>query len=230
MGMVFQTPNSLPMSIYINIAFPLKLMGEKNQDKILVAVESALKKAFLWDEVKDRLTDIAKTLSGGQQQQLCIARALVLEPDVLLLDEPTSSLDEISVRVIEDLLLELKKMHHHPGDPLYGPDRTGCRPPPGTNRPAVGMCPGTNQGGSEKDRDMIQIHTPGVGEKQINHVVFDYKGTIARDGGIRSPIGRSCGKKYSGCIWTFQTPGPAESPPEKIRPAAIKELSCDKNR
>lgn len=108
-GMVFQTPNPLPMSIYKNIAFPLTLMGEKNREKISDRVESSLKKAFLWDEVKDRLSENAETLSGGQQQRLCIARAMVLEPDVLLLDEPTSSLDEASVRVIEDLLLELKK-------------------------------------------------------------------------------------------------------------------------
>ncbi len=108
-GMVFQNPNPLPMSIYKNIAFPLTLMGEKDPGKIFRTVEASLKKAFLWDEVKDRLSDNAETLSGGQQQRLCIARALVLEPDVLLLDEPTSSLDETSVRVIEDLLLELKK-------------------------------------------------------------------------------------------------------------------------
>lgn len=108
-GTVFQSPNPLPMSIYKNIAFPLKLKGEKDQEKISHTVEASLKKAFLWDEVKERLPENAETLSGGQQQRLCIARALVLEPDVLLLDEPTSSLDEASVRVIEDLLLELKK-------------------------------------------------------------------------------------------------------------------------
>ena len=108
-GMVFQTPNPLPMNIYKNIAFPLTLMGEKNKAKISSRVEAALKKAYLWDEVKDRLSENAETLSGGQQQRLCIARAMVPEPAVLLLDEPTSSLDEASVRVIEDLLLELKK-------------------------------------------------------------------------------------------------------------------------
>ena len=108
-GMVFQTPNPLPISIYKNIAFPLTLMGEKDQAKISHTVETTLKKAFLWDEVKDRLSENAETLSGGQQQRLCIARAMVLEPGILLLDEPTSSLDEASVRVIEELLLELKK-------------------------------------------------------------------------------------------------------------------------
>jgi len=108
-GMVFQVPNPLPMSIYNNIAFPLKLKGEKNKKLVTFRVEDALKRSFLWDEVKDRLNEDARALSGGQQQRLCIARALVLNPQVLLLDEPTSSLDDTSGRVIEDLLLELKK-------------------------------------------------------------------------------------------------------------------------
>jgi len=97
------------MSIYNNIAFPLKLKGEKNKKLVTFRVEDALKRSFLWDEVKDRLNKDARALSGGQQQRLCIARALVLNPQVLLLDEPTSSLDDTSGRVIEDLLLELKK-------------------------------------------------------------------------------------------------------------------------
>jgi len=107
-GMVFQTPNPLPMSIYKNIAFPLKLTGETNKQIIAGKVKTALEKAFLWGEVKDRLYDDASRLSGGQQQRLCIARALILNPRVLLLDEPTSSLDAASVRIIEQLLLELK--------------------------------------------------------------------------------------------------------------------------
>jgi len=110
----------LPMSIRKNVAFPLKLSGERNRGLGDEKIEQALKMANLWDEVKDRLNEDARNLSGGQQQRLCIARALVLEPEVLLLDEPTSSLDQASTAVIEELLLKLKDrltiliVSHHP--------------------------------------------------------------------------------------------------------------------
>jgi phosphate transport system ATP-binding protein len=108
-GMVFQKPNPFPKSVYDNIAFGPKIMGMKgNMDEI---VENALKRAALWDDVKDRLKDNAFGMSGGQQQRLCIARALATEPDVLLMDEPCSALDPISTGKIEDLMLELKQQY-----------------------------------------------------------------------------------------------------------------------
>lgn len=108
-GMVFQVPNPLPMSIYKNVAFPLKLANVKDKIIIEERVEEALKNAFLWDEVKDRLNCPALELSGGQQQRLCIARAMIIRPEVLLLDEPTSSLDMEAALKIVRLMVELKK-------------------------------------------------------------------------------------------------------------------------
>jgi phosphate transport system ATP-binding protein len=107
-GMIFQEPNPLPMSIAKNMAFPLKMAGVSDKAIVGDKVARALKQAFLWDEVKDRLNSSALELSGGQKQRLCIARALVLEPEVLLCDEPTSSLDPKAAGIIEDLLLSLK--------------------------------------------------------------------------------------------------------------------------
>lgn len=107
-GMVFQTPNPLPISIYKNVALPLKLEGKDNVISIKTKVEEALKMAGLWDEVCNRLDTSALELSGGQQQRLCIARAMILQPEVLLLDEPTSSLDHQATNTIEKLLLKLK--------------------------------------------------------------------------------------------------------------------------
>jgi phosphate transport system ATP-binding protein len=106
-GMVFQKPNPFPKSIYDNIAFgPRVLRMKGNMDEL---VERALRHAALWDEVKDRLKTNAFGMSGGQQQRLCIARALAVEPDVILMDEPCSALDPISTGKIEDLMMELKR-------------------------------------------------------------------------------------------------------------------------
>ncbi len=106
-GMVFQRPNPFPKSIYDNIAFALRVLGMK--DDLDGRVERALRKAALWDEVKDRLKESALGLSGGQQQRLCIARAIAVEPEVVLFDEPCSALDPIATSAIEDLMHELKR-------------------------------------------------------------------------------------------------------------------------
>ncbi len=108
-GMVFQKPTPFHMSIYENIAYGLRCAGEKNKKVLDQKVEDALKKAALWDEVKDNLKKSALQLSGGQQQRLCIARAIVMQPDVILMDEPTSALDPIATKKIENLIEDLKK-------------------------------------------------------------------------------------------------------------------------
>ena len=107
-GMVFQKPNPFPKSIYENVAYGLRLQGVKSRRVIDEVVEKSLRRAALWDEVKDRLHDSALGLSGGQQQRLVIARAVAIEPEVLLLDEPASALDPISTLKIEELINELK--------------------------------------------------------------------------------------------------------------------------
>lgn len=108
-GMVFQKPNPFPKSIYENVCYGLRLQGITDKQVLDETVEWALKGAGLWDEVKDRLQENALGMSGGQQQRLCIARAIAIKPEVLLLDEPTSALDPISTLAIEELIFELKK-------------------------------------------------------------------------------------------------------------------------
>jgi len=110
-GMVFQKPNPFPKSIYENVAYGLRLQGVKDRRTLDEVVESSLRGAALWDEVKDRLNDNAFGLSGGQQQRLVIARAIAIEPEVLLLDEPASALDPISTLKIEELINELKEKY-----------------------------------------------------------------------------------------------------------------------
>lgn len=110
-GMVFQKPNPFPMSIYDNIAYGPRVHGIKHKQQLDEIVETSLKAAALWDEAKDRLRESALGMSGGQQQRLCIARALAVQPDVLLMDEPTSALDPISTLKIEDLMGDLREKY-----------------------------------------------------------------------------------------------------------------------
>ncbi|WP_229802680.1 phosphate ABC transporter ATP-binding protein PstB [Parahalioglobus pacificus] len=110
-GMVFQKPNPFPMSVYENVAYGLRIGGLRRRRELDEVVERSLRAAALWDEVKDRLNENALALSGGQQQRLVIARTIAVEPDVLLLDEPASSLDPISTLKIEELIYELKSRY-----------------------------------------------------------------------------------------------------------------------
>jgi len=108
-GMVFQKPNPFPKTIFENVAYGLKIQGEKDKDKIHHVVEESIKRSALWDEVKDNLNKSALSLSGGQQQRLCIARTLAVEPSIILMDEPASALDPISTAKIEELIAQLKE-------------------------------------------------------------------------------------------------------------------------
>jgi phosphate transport system ATP-binding protein len=108
-GMVFQKSNPFPKSIFENVAYGLRINGERRINKISQRVEQSLKNAALWDEVKDRLNDSAMDLSGGQQQRLCIARALAVQPEVILMDEPASALDPLATQKIEELIFKLRE-------------------------------------------------------------------------------------------------------------------------
>lgn len=108
-GMVFQKSNPFPKSIFDNVAYGLRINGERDRTKIAGRVEQSIKDAALWEEVKDRLQDSAMDLSGGQQQRLCIARALAVQPEIILMDEPASALDPIATQKIEELIYALKK-------------------------------------------------------------------------------------------------------------------------
>ncbi len=108
-GMVFQQPNPFPKSVFENVAYGPRMLGINSRDSLLEVVESSLKKSALWDEVKDSLHKSGLSLSGGQQQRLCIARVLAVNPQVILMDEPCSSLDPISTLKIEELMIELKR-------------------------------------------------------------------------------------------------------------------------
>jgi phosphate transport system ATP-binding protein len=109
LGMVFQKSNPFPKSIFDNVAYGLRINGERNRNEIAERVEESLKDAALWDEVKDRINDSAMDLSGGQQQRLCIARALAVRPEIILMDEPASALDPLATQKIEQLIYTLKK-------------------------------------------------------------------------------------------------------------------------
>ena len=110
-GMVFQKPNPFPKSVFENVAYGMRVNGIKDKAYIAQHVETSIKAAALWDEVKDRIYESALGLSGGQQQRLCIARAMAVQPDVLLMDEPCSALDPIATQKIEELIHELKKTY-----------------------------------------------------------------------------------------------------------------------
>ena len=128
-GMVFQKPNPFPKSVYDNVAYGPRINGVRRRGELDEIVERSLRRAALWDEVKDRLHTSALALSGGQQQRLCIARTLAVEPDVILMDEPCSALDPIATGAIEDLMREIKsRVHHRHRHPQHAAGRARQRP------------------------------------------------------------------------------------------------------
>ena len=159
-GMVFQKANPFPMSIYDNIAYGPRTHGIRSKAKLDEIVESSLRDAAIWDEVKDRLKKSALGLSGGQQQRLCIARALAVEPEILLMDESTSALDPISTSKIEDLAVELKQVYCHHGDPQYAAGRPCLR--------QHGVFPAGGSGGVRQDGDTV-LHPHGQAHRRLHH-------------------------------------------------------------
>jgi len=154
-GMVFQRSNPFPMSIFDNVAYGPRLAGVRDRRRLAEVVESSLRAAALWEEVKDRLRDSALSLSGGQQQRLCIARALAVEPSILLMDEPCSALDPIATARIEELILQLKERYTWSSSP------TTCNRRPASRTTPRFCCRGSSLSSTAPRRC---LRSPGAGK------------------------------------------------------------------